>query len=254
MLTANDIHNKEFKRSFRGDDEDEIDEFLDQVVNDFDLLSRENVSLKADLARAEKTNEEYKQLKDDINNTLLMAQKTAADQMAAAKQAASEQRENTAKECQNMKREAEIAARKTVNDAQAEGERILNDARAKAQAVIAEYDRLVRSKNRYLRHIKQSLEAQLAVVDQTLSEVPDPDKQPIDEEETKPAPELSGTQAEALQEAVAAKNGDDASADTKDAKADEADPSDGKDEKTSHGQWQPHAGASAQNRQDVQDR
>ena len=247
MLTANDIHNKEFKRSFRGYDEDEIDEFLDQVVNDFDLLSRENVSLKADLARAEKTNEEYKQLKDDINNTLLMAQKTAADQMAAAKQAASEQRENTAKECQNMKR-------KTVNDAQAEGERILNDARAKAQAVIAEYDRLVRSKNRYLRHIKQSLEAQLAVVDQTLSEVPDPDKQPIDEEETKPAPELSGTQAEALQEAVAAKNGDDASADTKDAKADEADPSDGKDEKTSHGQWQPHAGASAQNRQDVQDR
>ena len=178
MLTANDIHNKEFKRSFRGYDEDEIDEFLDQVVNDFDLLSRENVSLKADLARAEKTNEEYKQLKDDINNTLLMAQKTAADQMAAAKQAASEQRENTAKECQNMKREAEIAARKTVNDAQ----------------------------------------------------------------------------AEALQEAVAAKNGDDASADTKDAKADEADPSDGKDEKTSHGQWQPHAGASAQNRQDVQDR
>ena len=69
-MTANDIHNKEFKRSFRGYDEDEIDEFLDQVVNDFDLLSRENVSLKADLARAEKTNEEYKQLKDDINTSV----------------------------------------------------------------------------------------------------------------------------------------------------------------------------------------
>ena len=32
MLTPLDIHNKEFKRSFRGYNEDEIDEFLDRVV------------------------------------------------------------------------------------------------------------------------------------------------------------------------------------------------------------------------------
>ena len=35
-----DIHNKEFKRSFRGYNEDEIDEFLDQVVNDYERLYR----------------------------------------------------------------------------------------------------------------------------------------------------------------------------------------------------------------------
>ena len=38
MLTPLDIHNKEFKRSFRGYDEDEIDDFLDQVVNDYEKL------------------------------------------------------------------------------------------------------------------------------------------------------------------------------------------------------------------------
>lgn len=31
-LTPLDIHNKEFKRSFRGYDEDEVNEFLDQVI------------------------------------------------------------------------------------------------------------------------------------------------------------------------------------------------------------------------------
>ena len=41
-----DIHNKEFKRSFRGYNEDEIDEFLDQVVNDYERLYRENDQLK----------------------------------------------------------------------------------------------------------------------------------------------------------------------------------------------------------------
>ena len=41
MLTPVDIHNKEFGRSFRGYNEDEIDDFLDQVVNDYEKLYRE---------------------------------------------------------------------------------------------------------------------------------------------------------------------------------------------------------------------
>ena len=33
MLTPVDIHNKEFSRSFRGFNQEEVDDFLDQVVN-----------------------------------------------------------------------------------------------------------------------------------------------------------------------------------------------------------------------------
>ncbi len=51
-----DIHNKEFKRSFRGYNEDEIDEFLDQVVNDYERLYRENDQLKKDLELSKKAN------------------------------------------------------------------------------------------------------------------------------------------------------------------------------------------------------
>ena len=52
MLTPLDIHNKDFKRSFRGYDEDEIDDFLDQVVNDYEKLYRDNDKLKKELALA----------------------------------------------------------------------------------------------------------------------------------------------------------------------------------------------------------
>ena len=38
-LTPVDIHNKEFSRGFRGYDEDEVNEFLDQVIKDLELLS-----------------------------------------------------------------------------------------------------------------------------------------------------------------------------------------------------------------------
>ena len=38
MLTPVDIHNKEFSRSFRGYNQDEIDDFLDEIVNDYEKL------------------------------------------------------------------------------------------------------------------------------------------------------------------------------------------------------------------------
>lgn len=40
-LTPLDIHNKEFTRGFRGYDEDEVNEFLDQVIKDYELVIRE---------------------------------------------------------------------------------------------------------------------------------------------------------------------------------------------------------------------
>ena len=68
MLTPMDIHNKDFKRSFRGYNEDEIDDFLDKVVNDYEKLFRENDRLKEELARAKKDNEQYQQLEQNLKD------------------------------------------------------------------------------------------------------------------------------------------------------------------------------------------
>ena len=45
-LTPLDIHNKEFSRSFRGYDEDQVNEFLDQIIKDYEALIRENKDLQ----------------------------------------------------------------------------------------------------------------------------------------------------------------------------------------------------------------
>ena len=37
-LTPLDIHNKEFSSGFRGYDEDEVNDFLDQVVKDYEMV------------------------------------------------------------------------------------------------------------------------------------------------------------------------------------------------------------------------
>ena len=46
MLTPLDISNKEFKKAFRGYKEDEVDEFLDKVIADYERLYKENGELK----------------------------------------------------------------------------------------------------------------------------------------------------------------------------------------------------------------
>ena len=159
-----DIHNKDFKRSFRGYNEDEIDDFLDQVVNDYEKLFRENERLKEDLARAQKDNEHFHEREKSINDTLLLAQKTAEETTSHARKSAAEMKENMERECQNMHREAELSIKQQ-----------LEDATNRVRAIVAEYDRLVREKNKFLRKVKVTMESELAVINQTLAELPDPE-------------------------------------------------------------------------------
>jgi len=58
MLTPDDIFEKEFKRSMRGYDVDEVNEFLDKVIQDYaklmeenQLLRKENQQLKSHVSR-----------------------------------------------------------------------------------------------------------------------------------------------------------------------------------------------------------
>lgn len=47
MVTPLDIQRKEFRRVFRGYDEQEVDEFLDRIAVELERLSRENEELRA---------------------------------------------------------------------------------------------------------------------------------------------------------------------------------------------------------------
>jgi cell division initiation protein len=40
-LSPLDIHNKEFSKAFRGYQEDEVNEFLDQIIKDYEILLKE---------------------------------------------------------------------------------------------------------------------------------------------------------------------------------------------------------------------
>ena len=174
MLTPMDIHNKEFKRSFRGYNEDEIDEFLDQVVNDYERLYRENDQLKKDLELSKKANVDYVSREQTIKDTLVMAQKMAEEVTKSAKENADALKETTARDCQNMRRQTEIDCKEARHKAEDDARRIVTEARERVRRIVDEYDRLVRDKNDYMTKVRSSLVQQLAIIDQTMKEVPDP--------------------------------------------------------------------------------
>ena len=77
MLTPLEIHNREFKKGFRGYNEAEVDEFLDKVVVDYEKALRDNEKLRDMLTLHDKEVENYKKLEKNLQDTLSVAQKNS---------------------------------------------------------------------------------------------------------------------------------------------------------------------------------
>ncbi|MDR3564893.1 MAG: DivIVA domain-containing protein [Negativicutes bacterium] len=142
MLTALDIHNKEFKRSFRGYSEDEVDEFLDQVVKDYEKLYRDNIELKETLDRVNSKLEHFQHMENTLHNTLVIAQETAEEVKLNAK-----------KESELQLKEAEIRAQKLVEEAG-----------SKVRRMNTEYEELKKQTQVYRTRLRTLLVAQLEML------------------------------------------------------------------------------------------
>ncbi|MBD3879091.1 MAG: DivIVA domain-containing protein [Quinella sp. 1Q5] len=181
MLTPMDIHDHQFKKSFRGYNENEVDDFLDKIVVDFEKLLNETERLKTQLYTTEKELEKYRGLEKTMNDTLIMAQRTADDVIAAARRTTDDMKENAARECQQIKDQAQYEAKQQIDSA-----------KIKRDAILAEYDKFVREKNAFLLKLRTILESELTITTQMLEDVPnvaEKVKQILPEEKPQPVAE-----------------------------------------------------------------
>lgn len=136
-LTPLDIHNKEFRKGFRGYNEAEVDEFLDEVVREFESLLKDNAALREQIETLYGKTEQYRQIEDTLHNTLVMAQRTAE-----------EVRANAQKEAELTLKEAALHAEELTQEAQLRVQRIneeFNELRGHVQHFRARVRGLVRS-------------------------------------------------------------------------------------------------------------
>ena len=173
MLTPVDIHNKEFSRSFRGFNQEEVDDFLDQVVNDYEMLYRDNHQMKKEIELCNKQLDQYHQLEKNLQDTLLVAQRTADEVVNTANVRGEEVRQAARQAGENLKREAELYAEKLKQDTERECKRKIEAAALQVRAAVAEYERIVRERRQFVAKMRNLLQTELGLLEEAYDILPD---------------------------------------------------------------------------------
>ncbi len=106
MITPLDIENKKFsKQMMNGYSVEEVDDFLDELTVDYEKAYKQSSELKNRVDELEKSLLHYKTIEDTLQNTLIMAQTTAEEVKEVARQQA-----------EQIVKEAEGNARKSVDE------------------------------------------------------------------------------------------------------------------------------------------
>lgn len=138
-LTPLDIHNMEFNKGFRGYDEDEVNEFLDQVIKDYEMVIREKKELESKLSELNEKLGHFTNIEETLNKSILIAQETAEE----------------------VKRNASKEAKLIVKEAEKNADRIINEALAKSRKISIEIEELKKQSKVFRNRFKMLIEAQL---------------------------------------------------------------------------------------------
>ena len=142
MLTPLDIQNKEFAKEFRGYSMQEVDEFLNLVIDGYDRLYKENIESKDSITKLEESLKQYKNLENTLQSALVVAQ------------SASEQ----------VQKNAEEKAENIIADANNKAKEIIANSFEEVKKLEYRYEELKRSIDVYRAKMTALLESQLGIL------------------------------------------------------------------------------------------
>lgn len=141
-LSPLDIHNKEFTRGFRGYDEDEVNDFLDQIIKDYEQVIKEKKRMEDSLSNNEERLGHFTNIEETLNKSLIVAQ-TAAEE---------------------VKLSAEKEAKLIIREAEKNADRILADSLSKARKIAIEIEDLKRQSKVFRERLRLLVEAQMDLI------------------------------------------------------------------------------------------
>lgn len=159
MITPIEIENKEFKKGIRGYNQDEVDEFLDMVKEDFEQLYRENLELKEKVRLFEAQIDKYEGIEETLKATLITAQSAAEDTCSAAN-----------KKAKIIVEEAELRSRQ-----------IIEQANNRVIEIRKEYDSLVKEFKIFRNKFKSLLEDEIRSIDDIFCDIDENSLEKIDD-------------------------------------------------------------------------
>ncbi|KRK49539.1 DivIVA domain-containing protein [Secundilactobacillus kimchicus] len=153
VLSPVDIHNKEFSTKLRGYNIDEVNDFLEQIIKDYQITLDENKKLTEQLATSDEKLKYFTELKDSLNQSIIVAQE-AADKV----------KNNSQREAEIINQEAQKQATDIVNAANEKADQLVNGAVEQAKRLAIETDDLKKGVRVFRQRLEVMLDTQLEVV------------------------------------------------------------------------------------------
>ena len=153
-ITSLEIKDKTFGVQFRGFNREEVDEFLDIVVRDYEDLVRSNHEKDQHIKNLEDRLSYFDEIKDSLSQSVLIAQDTAE----RVKQAANDR-------SHNIIQQAEQDAQRLLDEAKYKANELLRQATDNAKKVAVETEELKNKSRVFHQRLKSTIESQLAIVD-----------------------------------------------------------------------------------------
>ncbi|HEY6326519.1 MAG TPA: DivIVA domain-containing protein [Candidatus Cybelea sp.] len=83
-ITPVDIQHKSFKKALQGYDRSDVDQFLDEIIETFEDEAQQRAALEAEIADLKERISHFKAMEESLQNTLVLAQRTADEVKASA--------------------------------------------------------------------------------------------------------------------------------------------------------------------------
>lgn len=179
MITPMDIHNKTFSKGLRGYSEEEVNDFLQQIVADYEQIYREHREMAEQMDQMKTKLANYERISETMTNTLQLAKDTA---------------ESVKK---NAKRDADIL----VSNARAQSKRQIQEAEESRRKLVENMLRTEGNMKTYIGKIRKDLTLALAAID-ALDNLKAPTLAEVSGEEPTPAP-IKETPSEEMTEETA---------------------------------------------------
>ena len=149
-----DIRRKEFKNSLRGYDQNQVDDFLDSIADEFEKVFSENQRMKDQVSTLRERLEQF----DDLEGSIRAA-------LVHAEQSASNLRQSSAREAENVRRNAEREAELTIREAKSRAHQILADSSSRVERVQESYEALREARGTFAADFRHLLSTYMSVME-----------------------------------------------------------------------------------------
>ena len=165
MLTPADIKNRAIKTTMGGYHKKDTDEFIASILESFEELNNENKKLKEKLTSLSDGIQYYKNLEDNLQKALVLAEKTSDETKSAAKAEAANIVSLAKAEASDIVSKAKLEADELIKNTKSDIDKNVVEAQHKANILNERLSRLTSSFESYKRDIKAIVEDQLEFIE-----------------------------------------------------------------------------------------